>query len=238
VGTDAHLHALSWQGQGAVRHENLTRGANAIRPGGRRPAAFLDSKRGVNIVVYRARDNHIRSIYWSDGPSGMDDLSGYAHTPDPASDPAACYVVRHDAHYVVYRAADGHIYLLQWYGEAPVFGIDLTAASSAPAAVGDPYIWDNASANRHHVVYRGKDKHVHDLSWAPGAAPQHLDLCAAALSHPAGDAVGRQAGGGDPIGFDGPTHQHVVYVGMDGHIHEIRWIEEPISLSPDERPRR
>jgi hypothetical protein len=220
-GANGHLHALSWQGQGAVLHEDLVGGANAIAAKGD-PAAYLDTKRWVNIVVYRAVDDCIRSIYWSNGPSGMDDLSGYAHTPHAAGDPAACYVLRHDAHYVVYRAANGHLYLLQWFGVAPVFGMDLTTVAGAPVAAGDPYIWDNPSYDRHHVIYRGSDGHVYDINWAPNATPRHLDLCAAALSPLAAD---------EPFGLDGPTHQHVVYRGKDNHIHEIRWTEEPVDIT-------
>jgi hypothetical protein len=219
-GDNGHLHSLSWQGQGAVLHEDLVGGANAIAAQGD-PAAYLDTTRNRNVVVYRAVDGYVRSIYWSDGPSGMDDLSGYAHTPHADGDPAACYVARHDAHYVVYRAADGHIYLLQWTGEQPVGGVDLTATANAPLAGGEPRIWDNAAADRHHVVYRGVDGHVHDLSWMPSLAltPTHRDLSVEAWSPPAA---------GDPFGFDGETYQHVIYRGKDEHIHEIRWTVEPV----------
>ena len=83
------------------------------------PSAYLDTTHGVSVVVYRADDAHIHSLYWSDGPVGHDDLSGYVGTPNAAGDPVGYYIPGLDAHQVTYRGVDGHLYEIWWVGEAP-----------------------------------------------------------------------------------------------------------------------
>ena len=101
--------------------------------------ARIYTTRGVSIVVFRSNDGNIRSLYWTTGAPGVDDLSGYAHTPKAAGEPAADHTPHNDTHQVVYRAADGHLYELFWVGVAPVrrVGPDLRQ-SGAPAAASDP----------------------------------------------------------------------------------------------------
>jgi hypothetical protein len=214
---DDHLQVLWWKGNEAVGRGVLTEAPGAVKAAGD-PAPYLDTKRGTNVVVYRGTDGHIRSYYWADGPIGTDDLSGFAQSPRAESDPVAMYIAAKDTHLVVYRSGNGHLHELYWLGEAPVAAGNLTAASGAPAAEGDPAMWYNTNADKIHVLYRGTDGHIHDLSWTPGGgAPAHVDLSHASYAPPAAGA---------PFGFSGPTHQHVVYRGTDKQIHEIRWIEQ------------
>jgi len=212
---DGNLQALYWKGAEAARREDLTSGARAMGAVGN-PAAYLDTKRGTNIVVYRASDGHIRSIYWSNGPSGLDDLSGFAQAPIAQGDPAAHYMPELDAHRIVYRSAGGRLYDLHCIGTAPVARRDLTAVAGAPPAASDPCLWYNPRGKLKHVVYVGGDGHVYDLRSSGDNAPALVDLSMESVAAPAA---------GTPFGFSGPTHQHVVYRGKDGEIHEIRWQE-------------
>jgi hypothetical protein len=81
--------------------------------------------------------------------------------------------------------------------------------------VSDPVAYYSAGTNTKHVVYRSADGHLHDLQFAPGAFPTHVDLTVAALAPIAVDK---------PAAFtvEGSNTQHVVYRGDDGRIHEIR----------------
>ena len=89
---------------------------------------------------------------------------------------------------------------------------DLTSATGAAGAAGDPhgYTWDVDSTQ--HVVYRGTDGHIHEL-WYNGSW-NRADLTS---------ATGAAGAAGDPHGYtwDVDSTQHVVYRGTDGHIHEL-----------------
>jgi hypothetical protein len=65
---------------------------------------------------------------------------------------------------------------------------DLTAATGAPGAAGDPsgYVFD--AQGTQHVNYRSRDGHVHELWWGAQGGWAHGDL----------------------------TSQHVIYRGSDG----------------------
>ena len=211
-GGDGHLHEMSWTGVAPVGYGgNLTGAISAPRAVGN-PAAY--SGGGYNIVVYRATNGRIMSVYWQSGPSGLDDLSGTAGTPTAASDPAAYYTAHNDTHQIVYRAGNGHLYELYWVGVAPVAGWDLTAATGAPPAVGNPSAYYVGAENTKHVIYRSSDGRLHEIWWYPGATPGYGDLTAFAGAPPAADS---------PAGFTENGRQHVAYRGTDSRIYEIRW---------------
>jgi hypothetical protein len=89
-GTDDHLHELYWTGVAPVGYGgNLTGTIGAPKAAGT-PSGFINAA-GVNIVAYRSVDGRILSVYWAEGPSGLDDLSGTAGTPPAAGDPFGYY---------------------------------------------------------------------------------------------------------------------------------------------------
>ena len=103
---------------------------------------------------------------------------------------------------------------------------DLTMASGAPVAAGDPagYTWD--IDHTQHVVYRGIDSHIHEL-WFNGQW-NHNDLTL---------ATGTPVAASDPDGYtwDMDSTQHVVYKGIDSHIHELwfngQWNHNDLTLA-------
>jgi hypothetical protein len=220
---DNHLHELSWIGVDPVVYGgNLTWAISAPRAAGD-PTAFVNAP-GVNIVVYRSEHNQILSLYWTDGPTGVDDLSGVAGTPPAAGEPFAYYTPHDDMHHVVYRAQDGHLWELFWTGAAPVAGRDLTWLSGAPAATDNPMAHYSAGTNTKHVIYRSLDTRLHDISWTAGSAPEHVDLTEASAAYPAAD---------QPASFtvEGPRTQHVVYRGLNNRIYEVVW-PVPVTVPP------
>ena len=161
--SDGHLHELWWQGQGGVGHGDLTAQAQAV-PAAGDPWPYYDPVRSTNVVVFRATDGHIRSLYWGpDGAVGQDDLSGFAGTPSGAGDPFAWFTAAEDTHRVVYRAANGHLHELFWPNVIPVSGRNLTALSGAPAAAGNISGGYNAADNTQHVIFRSGDGRLHEL---------------------------------------------------------------------------
>ena len=202
-GGDGHLHELFWVGVAPVQYGgNLTGTIGAPKAQGT-PAAFVGSG-GYNIVPYRAADGRILSVYWADGPSGLDDLSGTAGTPRAASDPVAYHLPNGDVHQVFYTGQDGHVYELYWFGVAPVAGWSPSADAGAPTASGRVAAYYSTGTNRKHVVYRSGDGRLHDVSWTPGSPPEHLDLTAFAGAPLAADV---------PAAFtvEGPNTQHVAF---------------------------
>jgi len=92
---------------------------------------------------------------------------------------------------------------------------DLTIASGAPTAAGDPvgYTWDADKSE--YTVYRGNDGHIHELwLWFNNCGWRHNDLTIAA---------GAPAAAGDPAGYtwDVDKSEHVIYRDNDAHVHEL-----------------
>ena len=103
---DGHLHSLYWVGVAPVIYGGNLTWAISAPPAAGDPTAFINAA-GVNIVVYRSVHGEILSLYWTDGPSGLDNLSGVAGTPPAAGDPVAYYTAHDDTHQVVYRGRTG-----------------------------------------------------------------------------------------------------------------------------------
>jgi len=213
---DGHLHELNWRGLATVGYGGNLTGAISAPTALADPTAFANAA-GVNIVVYRSADGRILSLYWADGPTGLDDLSGVAGTPPAAGEPVAYYTAHNDTHQVAYRAGDGHVYELYWSGVAAVAGWDLTSLAGAPAAVDDPSAYYSAGTNTKHVIYRSADGRLHEIWWAlGGGTPAHVDLTAFAGAPP---AAGRPAA----FTVERSKSQHVAYRGTDNHIYEVVW---------------
>jgi hypothetical protein len=217
-GTDGRLHSLYWVGAEGVSHENWSDlSPDAPRAAGD-PVAYFDTVRRTSIVVYRAANGSIHSMYAGSGAVGHDSLSASAATPPAAGDPVAFYLPNFDMHQVIYRGVDGHIYEIVWQGVAPATGRSLTAEANAPLAVGEPAAFYSLGTNTKRVIFRSADDNLNELWWAPGGLPAtHLDLSIYSSAAPAA---------GDPTAYciEGVNTQHAAYRGKDGYIHEIRWI--------------
>ena len=126
----------------------------------------------------------MRSLYWSTGAVGHDNLSGTAGAPAAGGDPVGYYVHAADANHVIYRTGDRHLHELSWVGVAPVvYGGNLTGAISAPRAAGDPTAFVNAQGVNI-VVYRSEQNQILGLYWTDG--PSGLDDLSGVAGTPAG----------------------------------------------------
>jgi len=210
-----HLTELSWQGAGAVSHRDLSAAAGIA--GASAPRAIYDAARGTNIIVFRAADGHVGSLYWQDGVVGHDRLSEAAGTPKASGDVFAWRAEADDSQHVVYRAANGHIYEIGWVGEGAVVGRDLTALAGLPTTTGEVTGGDNAADNTHHVIARGADGKLWEVWWFAGASEVGRSALSAEYGGP--PAVDT------PVYFStaGAPHQHVCFRAADGHIHELLW---------------
>ena len=117
---------------------------------------------------------------------------------------------------MVYRGVDGHIHE-HWWDAANGWSVgDLTGVTGAPPALGDPSGYMFEAQGTQHVVYRGVDDHIHEHWWDAANGWSVGDLTGVSGAPPAL---------GDPSGymFEAQGTQHVVYRGVDGHIHEHWW---------------
>jgi hypothetical protein len=107
--------------------------------------------------------------------------------------------------------------ILKTYGgkSQNVTHLDLTDASKAPLAAGNPFGYVFDAQGVQNAVFRTADGHAHEL-WRKGAATGHSDLTSLARA---------PAAAGDPKAYVFPAQglQNVVYRGIDGHLHGLYW---------------
>ena len=210
--TSGHLHELWRDGWWNTGTTDLTAYANAPKATGN-PFAYVDTRRNTEILLYRDSSGTVRSLYWSTGAVGHDNLSGTAGSPAAAGDPVGYYDAAKDLHHIIYRSSNNHLHELWCEGIQPIqYGGDLTALASAPPAVGQPSAIVDGSGNNL-VIYRSADGHIRSLFWTTGGVTQE-DLSGFAGTPPAV---------GDPVAYytaDNDTVQ-IVYRANDGHLWEL-----------------
>jgi hypothetical protein len=209
---EGRLHEAWRKGEDAGTTDLTTSGGDAMRAAGD-PTSYVDTVEGSQVAIYRGKDNHVYSLYWSTGAPKCDGLSASVGAPKATGSPVG-YVGKDGYRTVFYRAEDGHLHNLWWTGADPVQHGDITTRINAPKAAGNPVAYQQPTGE-HDVFYRGVDKHIHRLFWPPGNV-NHEDLSSVAQ---AADAVG------DPSAFyasDDDSH-HVFYRSADGHIQELSW---------------
>jgi hypothetical protein len=171
-GTDNHIHELWRKVTTGWQSGDLTAGSGAIAAAGD-PAGYVfdpDLPLGSEHVVYRGTDNHIHELWWkytTGWQSG--DLTAGSGATAAAGDPAGYVFDAQHSEHVVYRGTDNHIHELWWKVTTGWHSGDITAATGATAAAGDPagYVFDAEflRLGSEHVVYRGTDNHIHELRW-------------------------------------------------------------------------
>jgi hypothetical protein len=234
-GSDHHIHELWWNSAG-WHGNDLTEAAghHSASPTGAAPAAgdpagYVFDARATQHVVYRGTDNHIHQLWWDTAGWRISDLTMATHAAPAAGDPSG-YVSDADggSQHVVYRGTDNHIHQL-WWDTAGWHTNDLTMATHAAPAAGDPagYVF-NARATQH-VVYRGADNHIYQLWWdITGWHISDVSAATGAVAVPGQPIVptGAATAVGNPAGYVFDAHggsQHVLYHGFDDRIGELRW---------------
>lgn len=166
-------------------------------------------------VVYLGEDEHIHELWFKRGQGwSHNTLTQAANAPAPLGDPVGYTWDVDDTQHVVYTGVDGHIHEL-WFKRGQGWRHhDLTHATNATRAIGDPtgYTWD--VDNTQHVVFRGEDGQLHELWFKRGRGWR--------LGRGVTNAAPVRAVG-DPIGYtwDVDDTQHIIYRGEDGQPHEL-----------------
>jgi hypothetical protein len=144
-----------------------------------------------------------------------------------------------NSEHIVYRDVDNHVHEL-WHlnGTSTWSDHDMTADPNlqAVAAAGDPMGYTWSADNSEHIVYRGVDNHIHELWHLYGTSTwSDHDMTA----DPNLQAV---AAAGDPMGYtwSADNSEHIVYLGMDNDVHELRhlygtstWSDHDMTTDPN-----
>jgi hypothetical protein len=175
-------------------------------------------------VNFTGLDGHVHELYILPGANWVDnDLTELALAQSPAlqSGLSGYWQSDDDSVHVFYNGAgtDNHVYQLRIFPGGPGWiWEDLTSlADGIVPAVSRALSGYWGSDNSQHVFFIGTDDHVHELYTAPGTnsrVDNDLTALTGALATPNVNTA--------LAGFwDTDSSQHLLFIGTDGHIHEL-----------------
>jgi hypothetical protein len=184
-------------------------------------AGYVFEAQGTQHVIYvGAPDNHVRELWWNINGWHTADLTAAADGPPAArggSVAGYAFEAQRTEH-VIFTGVDGHLHEL-WSDRTGWHAGDLTAATGAPPPAPGPggltgYTFETQGTQ--HVIFTGADGHLHEL-WSNSTGWHASDLTAATGTPPP------VLGGGNLTGYTSETQhtQHVIFTGIDGHLHEV-----------------
>jgi hypothetical protein len=216
VGIDQHVHELWWNTSG-WHHKDLTVAAGAPSGG---------SNTAIGYVLFCAQ--HV--IYF--GPF-LDELwcdngdnSGWHHVELESAAGVFVAATGRPVGYAFTGQGTQHVNIVDdtasdihefWWDNRGWHHNNLTTITGAAKAASSPTGYAFEAQGTQHVTYVGVDNHVHELWW-DNSGWHHNDLTIAAGAPDA--EVSRNAPG---YVFAAQGTQHVNYVGVDNHIHELWW---------------
>ena len=166
-------------------------------------------------VVFRGQDGQLHELYFTRANSWVcSSLTARTNAPLAVGNPSGHTYNVYNSQHIMYRTQDGHIHEMYYAPGGGWKHSDLTVRSNAVPAAGDPTSFEYLADNTNHVVYRGVDGHIHEIFFRRGEEWHHASLTA---------RVNAPQAAGDPVGytFDLYNSQHIMYPGVDNHIHEL-----------------
>jgi hypothetical protein len=249
VSIDGHVHELFYHPNATWIDNDLTvnsKGA-AAAPGSAVHGYWgSDSSQHVNFT---SLDGHVHELYYHPGSSAWVDNDLTANSKGAAAAPGTDldgYWGSDNSQHVNFTSIDGHVHELYYHpGSTAWVDNDLTANShGAPAAPGtdlDGY-WGSDSSQ--HVNFTSIDGHVHELFYHPGStawADNDLTVvskgtpAAAVRPHPEGRFHSMATGSALDGYWGSDNSQHVNFVSVDGHVHELyiapgaNWVDNDLT---------
>lgn len=212
VGTDFHVHELWWDGNGWHHNDltNATGAPNAVNAG----TGYIF--RYTQHLDYMTEDP-IGELWWDNHGWHYTNLTQATGADVTATGRATGYAFPgQGTQHVNFPDLSGHIQEY-WWGNNAWHRNDLTNAAGAPLSGANPTGYVFYAQGTQHVTYVGADTHVYELLWDSNG--WHYNDLTAATSAPLAQ-VNREASG---YVFPSQGTQHVNYVGLDNHIHELWW---------------
>jgi hypothetical protein len=176
----------------------------------------FNSQQHVNFI---GTDAHLYELCYANARWTFRDLTREANALlalPLANSPLDGYATAfNEQQHVNYIGRDYHVHEL-WHDDAWHHS-DLTSLTGAPDAIpGSSLVGFATSFNQHqHVVYMGTDNHIHEL-WYDDAW-HHNDLSVAGATQ----VLPRAGTPLDGYATEFNRQQHVNYIGVDNHVHEL-----------------
>jgi hypothetical protein len=175
-GADGHIHEISLAPGAGWSYGDLTAHSGAPDAAGN-PWGYVSLRDETPRVVFRRADGHIHEISLAPHGWSAKDLIEITGAMAASGDPHA-YVSSAGTCRVVYRAVDGHVHEISLAPGGGWATDVLSALAGAPVAAGDPFGYVTPLDRTSRVVYRGGDRHLHELSLAQGGTWSTADLTA------------------------------------------------------------
>ena len=246
ISADGHVHELYIHpGAGWVDNDLTAFAGGTPAESGSELDGYWGSDNSQH-VNFMSVDGHVHELYIHPGAGWVDnDLTAFARgTPAavPRSNPRGRfhsvatgsaldgYWGSDNSQHVNFTDINGHVHELYIHPGAGWVDNDLTAmARGTPAAPGSALDGYWGSDNSQHVNFIDINGHVHELYIHPGAGWVDNDLTAMAGGTPA-------AAGSALDGYWGSdSSQHVNFLSVDGHVHELYihpgagWVDNDLS---------
>jgi hypothetical protein len=200
---------------------------NLVGEAGGAPAAtnangYIWAHQGSQHVVYQGQrfDGHVHELWYTqdDGWNANDLTTDATHAPLTLTQPFGYETYYDGSQRVVYQARDRHIHELRNAGNG-WRDSDLSAATGAPlcAVTSAPTGYSFEDQHTAHVLVHTDAGHIVEY-WADASAWHWGDLTAATGAPAVSDAETVNG-----YVFRGQGTQHVIYVGVDAHVHELWW---------------
>ncbi len=219
-GEEGNIHDLSNQlGSDDWRHSDLTSITRAPKAQSD-PGSYIWDSDGSQHIVYRSRANDIIELSTAGADWKFTNLSRLLRSPKATGVPMGYSWDVDDTHHIVFRGRDGKIhefYFTQRNEWTHNRLTDRFGFTRNLIAISDPwgYTWDEDHTQ--HILFLGRDFHIHEFYYDTQNGWSHNDLMSA--------DPGRtpRANHGTPMGYtwDVDKTQHVIYRGMDDKIHEL-----------------
>lgn len=216
VGVDYHLHELLGNASGWQDNDLTNAAAAPTVTNFGTGNTFLCSQH----LPFLGDAPGVAELWWDAAGWHFNDLTTASGGPGPGATftgRAIGYAFKGQlTQHVNFPDGFGHVWEY-WRDNTGWHSNDLTLAANAPFSSGNPtgYVFD--AQGTQHVNYVGQDSHVHELWW-DNRGWHHNDLTnatGAPLAWPNRDTRGYV------LPWQGT--QHVTYVGLDNHIHELWW---------------
>ena len=218
IAVTGHIYELLFDEDGWSAHD-LSSSANARVDALNGPSAF--EFKGIQEVFYRGQDLRVHELWWDVQGWHHRDLTALTGSPTVHASGPTCYGFQaQSTQHVVYVASGqltgGHVHELWRDNQGWHHGGSLTGITGAPLADGQPTGYAFEAQFTQHVHYRGVDGQIHELRWGTDTNGWHY------WGSPS-ELAGAPAAAGDPKGyvFVPQDTQHVVYMGLDRHVHEL-----------------
>jgi len=219
LGSNQHVYQFYFGG--GWLSEDVTASAGApLAAIGSALTGFEDVPDDQQHVFYLGANQHIYHMYFAWNPPGwsLEDLTGFTGgaLASPGSALVSFEAAADNQQHVFYFGSDQHVY--QFYHAGSWYPQDITASVTAPlAAVGSALTgFEDVPDDQQDVFYIGPNQHIYRLyfTWNPaGWNLQDLTGSTSAALAATGTAL---------ASFQGSNQQqHVFYVGIDRHLHQL-----------------